>query len=277
MRLTRDNYELLMFDLLEGNLSEQEELQLMNQIEANEFFFHEWNLFKSTILKPDHTIVFAKKELLYKEEKKILPMRLFYRVAVAAVVILAIGFGLYEFSEREKLAADLEPINKETTDQNIPGLDKSTPTGQGSVENHLAEESEFSPKDLIKKDLDGINQEKESGPFVVIPAPAPESEQAEPLLPLPVNNMESITPDLALTNSVIVPEDELVLPIQQIPNSNVTLNTAERIRGVLANTMSKANHPHLKIKPDWKEKGLTIALETDGYLAVASINPFKRQ
>ena len=39
MKLNRENYELLMFDLLEGNLSESDELILMKQIEEDDFFF----------------------------------------------------------------------------------------------------------------------------------------------------------------------------------------------------------------------------------------------
>ena len=39
MILDKDNYELIMFDLLEGNLSEAEELLVMDQIEGDEFFF----------------------------------------------------------------------------------------------------------------------------------------------------------------------------------------------------------------------------------------------
>ena len=55
MILDKDNYELIMFDLLEGNLSEAEELLVMDQIEGDEFFFREWKLFKATVTKNIYT------------------------------------------------------------------------------------------------------------------------------------------------------------------------------------------------------------------------------
>ena len=69
MILDKDNYELIMFDLLEGNLSEAEELLVMDQIEGDEFFFREWKLFKATVLVPTSSMVFPGKASLYKEEK----------------------------------------------------------------------------------------------------------------------------------------------------------------------------------------------------------------
>ena len=57
MKLNKDNYELMMFDLLEGNLSEADELLVMEQIEGDEFLFREWKLFKATVLIAEKEVV----------------------------------------------------------------------------------------------------------------------------------------------------------------------------------------------------------------------------
>ena len=117
MRLTKENYELLMFDLLEGNLPEADELTLIKQIEGDEFFFKEWNAFKATILPVEEDVLFEKKELLYKEEEEkttIIPMRIFYRAAVAAAVIFALGIAFFQIQKEPTVVQDdnKNPVNR---------------------------------------------------------------------------------------------------------------------------------------------------------------------
>ena len=102
MKLTKENYELMMFDLLEGNLSEQEEQLLLQEIESDPFFNQEWKLFSETILEPE-TMVFAGKDGLLKEEKAvIIPLKsrlhiFSYAAAVAAILARSCS-GLSMFS-----------------------------------------------------------------------------------------------------------------------------------------------------------------------------------
>ena len=53
MKLNAKNYEWILFDLLEGNLSHQDELLVMEQIEESEFLFKEWKLLKQTKISTD--------------------------------------------------------------------------------------------------------------------------------------------------------------------------------------------------------------------------------
>ena len=66
MKMNYDNYEWLMFELLEGNLSEQDELNVIKQIEEDEFFFKEWKHFKQTKIHKDDAIIFPNKLSLLK-------------------------------------------------------------------------------------------------------------------------------------------------------------------------------------------------------------------
>lgn len=93
MKLNKDNYELIMFDLLEGNLPENEGFSVMKQIEEDEFLFREWNLLKSTVLTPDLDLIFTGKDKLVKKETRIIP---FYRIgAIAASIALLIAAVFY--------------------------------------------------------------------------------------------------------------------------------------------------------------------------------------
>ena len=89
MKLNRDNYEMVMFDLLEGNLSESDELLLMDQIEGDEFLFREWKLFKSTILVADKEVLFTKKSSLFREDRiAVVAMYTKWYAVAASIVIL---------------------------------------------------------------------------------------------------------------------------------------------------------------------------------------------
>lgn len=116
MKLNKDNYELVMFDLLEGNLSEADELRVMDQIEGDEFLFREWKLFKSTVLIAQKDVVFAGKSSLLKEEKgaEIALFRPWMAVA-ASVAILAVAFIFWPTSDAPQMA-DTHVVEKNTTE-----------------------------------------------------------------------------------------------------------------------------------------------------------------
>lgn len=117
MKLNKDNYELVMFDLLEGNLSEADELRVMEQIEGDEFLFREWKLFKSTVLIAEKDVVFAGKSSLLKEEEKVAVIALFkpWMAVAASVAILAVAFVFWPTSDAPKMA-DTPVVEKNTTE-----------------------------------------------------------------------------------------------------------------------------------------------------------------
>jgi hypothetical protein len=71
MILDKDNYELIMFDLLEGNLSEAEELLVMDQIEGDEFFLASGNFLKQPFLCRVPLLYLVARQVSIRKKKRL--------------------------------------------------------------------------------------------------------------------------------------------------------------------------------------------------------------
>lgn len=68
MNLTRENYEFLMFELLEGNLNESEKNLVIEQINKDAFYKREWSLMQQTLIIPDTQLTMHDKQSLLQPE-----------------------------------------------------------------------------------------------------------------------------------------------------------------------------------------------------------------
>lgn len=91
-------------------------------IAADETLKREWNLLQQVKLDPNETIIFEDKESLYRhEEKKVVYMR-FWKVAVAAAIIIgfALFMGITKFSKNSKnqevAGTKEQPVNKKASE-----------------------------------------------------------------------------------------------------------------------------------------------------------------
>jgi hypothetical protein len=122
MKLTKENYEMQMFDLLEGNLSPEEEHLVLQEIESDPFYSQEWKMFSETILEPE-TMVFAGKDALLQEEKAvIIPIRTRWQIFSYAAAVAAIFMGLFWFVQK---SPDGEMVEGST--QNTPHIATELP------------------------------------------------------------------------------------------------------------------------------------------------------
>ena len=111
-------------------------------------------------------------------------------------------------------------------------------------------------------------------------SPADQLENKIPLSPEMDDEpmLDNIVPEQIAENDPQPAQlNEIQSPSENNSVVNVTFNQLERIGSIMRNTVAKAAHPKLKFTPEWDDKTLTIALETDGYVAVASVNPFKNK
>lgn len=92
MKVTDENAELMLFDLLEGNLTAQEAKLVMEQINANAQWKKNWELMQLTVLQPDTETVYAHKNALYKKERGALVTMFWPSFSIAASVALIAGF-----------------------------------------------------------------------------------------------------------------------------------------------------------------------------------------
>lgn len=274
MKLTKENYELLMFDLLEGNLPEDVAADLHDQISKDEFYRKEWSLFESTVLIPDTEIVFTKKESLMKSDDKVIPIRTWIAISVAASILLA----LFIFIPKNNIDQPVveSPRNHTELPQEAeePKLEENKNSEPFNSAN-LVEESKSPSVDVPSEKSDLINDEQE---FI---AEKPQEEFVDnktlnDLFDEPIEFKSVEIPD-ADTNTIPVNQIARNNPIDDFLDHNVTNNPIERISSKLIYTIAKLSQPKMKVQPNWKEKNFKIELETTGYHAIASVDPFKKK
>jgi hypothetical protein len=112
-QLNKENYEFLMFELLEGNLNETEKNDLLIEINANPFYQKEWQLMQFTLVTADNQIGMPNRKALEKHDDKTLLLFTWpKRIAIAASLLLIGSFGIWYYSTEKtnsNLTTHLEP------------------------------------------------------------------------------------------------------------------------------------------------------------------------
>lgn len=124
MRIDKENYELLLFELLEGLIPEQQRADLLKQIENDNFLQKEWKWMQQTVMQPDEVVYEGKSDLLKKPVTRLSINR---GLAVAASILLVFCIGWFTFDQsnstdpkavrysvRTKITAPAIPAEKET-------------------------------------------------------------------------------------------------------------------------------------------------------------------
>jgi hypothetical protein len=310
MELNKDNCELVMFDLLEGNFSEEEELRVMDQIEGDEFLFREWKLFKSTVLIADKDIIFEGKANLLKEEK-IAIISLYSRwMAVAASVTILAAVFIYWPTSTPPQVVTATKISIQDTEEVLVGVENTTDETEETLE---ADKDDFerlakvaTPEESIvkasfesdkseqyntvnKKTLaqDEVQMSKEEAKAIledkiveevktelIAKVPSTTKEQLRDEINLPAEPRNNVTTNTDDAIAVVVPKTgrEKIFAF-------VTNRPLERIATMTASVLIKVRNPTLQVQPDFKDRrpSLKIEFESEGYQATASIQPFKNR
>lgn len=135
MNINQQNYEQFFFDLVEGNLSSQQEQEVLAFAEANPELKRELDLFRSSFLDPADAVVFEGKESLKKgEERKniILPFwRQLAPYAVAASLVLAFFLWVNKGENQNGPVQVATHTENKTTPQPLPAPQTKADTNTG--------------------------------------------------------------------------------------------------------------------------------------------------
>lgn len=131
MKTNLENYEERFVDYMEGQLTAEEMREVETFVAEHPELKEDFELFCSTKLKPDTSVVYAKKESLMRKGATIRPLYMRI-VAAAACVALLIGLGVrflkpHQELEKQPLMANLTPIEAQAIDSQLDdrGLRKS--------------------------------------------------------------------------------------------------------------------------------------------------------
>lgn len=260
MILNKENFELILFDLLEGNLPEKEKAQVLDQIENNPVWKKEWEMLKLTVLESDETIVFEHKAALLKKGGAAMIVALFPKYsswAAAAAIFIAAWF----FWPK----AEVLPIDNVVIDQNTETTKKNA-TIMAPIDTVIAEviASEVSHK--IDKVLP-INQTKQTAAI---------EEKKENKIDKTTDNIvvnhvykvelaSNFTPNVPVVTLLLSPR---IIPVaeanatNETADSKVVYNEDAGLRRLVNSNISKAlnplKEPKFNIKTGVKENNPAV-------------------
>lgn len=119
MILTKDNYEFMMFELLEGNLSKEECALILEEIEKDEFYKKEWILMQHTVVSPDLQLVMPEKERLLKPADKVLLFHFSPTLKIAASLLLIGSIVFWYLVQNQKPTAISRTQTTQVPEQTI--------------------------------------------------------------------------------------------------------------------------------------------------------------
>jgi len=301
MKLNKENYELVMFDLLEGNLSEADELRVMEQIEEDEFLFKEWKLFKSTVLIADKDVVYSNKNTLLKEEKAaVIPIRRTWMAIAASICIFATAYIFWPNQIKDQPIAIDKSVTEQVEDlpttnntiETIVAIDETevdapkTPqlkTNYNPAPVFVSTEekrAEVAPlkKLLVQEErapkIENLQEESFNKPTNENVA-LEEIKKEETLIEEP--QLEDIPEEVIAKTET--PTSRFEFSKKEIAKAIVTKDSRQRIKEKANQIIALVSNPKIRFKPSFKSSrpSLEIELETSGYTAIASLQPFKNR
>ena len=262
MKLNNENFELILFDLLEGNLPEKEKAMVLDQIENNPSWKKEWEMLKLTVLEVDEEIVYEHKATLIKNGGAARILAIFPKysswAAAAAILIVAWMFwpmkevpnmnntivsqGVEPQKENTPLVAAIDTIVTEFVASNQNNINiKSKP----KVENQITEtKEEYYPIELNKTtDNVIVNQSKK------------------------VELVNNFTPEIPVVTLLLSPR---IIPVsdanttKETAESDVVYNEDAGLRKIVNSNINKAlnpfKEPKFNIKTGVKENNPAIIM-----------------
>ena len=278
--VTAENYEEYMILSADGELSAEEERELMAFLEQNPALKGEMDTYASLKLVPDEELVYSGKQNLLKPEnnKQIFIPRLYRSYGIAAGILLLIGtsYIVYEKNQRNPIESNnvaALPI-KDTSKQNIKIANRDTQKQQQTTQpNNIqvaASHQTPNPKNNPKERIKPLCQ----SPIQVLPKPINENpvarvqQQALSALPmadaqqmattytLNTESLSSITTDIEPIAATLSGEDKRRAFIDKLPLTDVKKEGLVKVSGSVINTYNQLH----SLKKEIESTNVTLAV-----------------
>ena len=247
------NYEEALLMYIDNELTAEEKIQVEKLTEQNPQVRKDLGILQLTRLQPEEEIVFANKEVLYRNERKVrvITMQL-WKIAAAAVLILLIGGTTFIVVNRGDhiLGKDHVVLGKKNPKTVQPERPAVIPEKKANVVENNREEliakapavqtrKENSKKQfVVSTNLKTINRKPQKELKQQEPATNNPTEQNVVIVKPPFDNSPVSTSNNAITNKNISPSKDLVKPMYAVtisntyPSDNIN-NGNKRFRGLL--------------------------------------------
>lgn len=177
------NYEEQLLNYIDDEVTAGERKDIEKFVSLNPVAQRELTLLQKTKLKPDVETAFFDKSVLYRKEEK--PVRIFsltwFRVAVAAALVLIAGFTTFQIVSSDKniatVAAVENPNNNRTENKVIVPKEQSTIQSQPDIAGTKQEPGNKTEKeDVLNKD----DQKKADENLIALTTTQPENKNNLP-------------------------------------------------------------------------------------------------
>ncbi|MGC4035085.1 MAG: hypothetical protein QM764_03925 [Chitinophagaceae bacterium] len=242
------NYEEYIISYIDNELSGAERMELFAFAEKHPHVKEELAIYEQTKLQPEKEIFFANKEILYRKEEpvKVISIR-WWKVAVAAAVILAIG------------VTSVKVLNKSTTIE--PGVANNTKQG--------AEKNKPTPatKQTEQKQQPTLPVEVKNNNEEVAATNKAEQLQKEVALPKPVKQKQLdkvAVPDLQSHNDNAIAQNDN--PVRSNDLTNHTTSEPKAIESTKQNDLTKVNNNDVAVNTNSTKENnskTTVTPKTD--------------
>lgn len=266
MKLTKENYEFLMFELLEGNLNESEKNVLMQEINKDAFYQREWSLMQHSVLDYDNNVVFTDKRSLLKPEGRIIgfiSFNAFAKIAASLLLVGTVGWWYYTYNNEPTI------VYKPETNINVTPEVKSaeTPTANnlkqiGSENRRTTGMVKTGKGTLTKILLTNEDFNKDS----LLPVTLPEILFIKPL------ENEGIA--YSIIPNQVIPSGTITIEKPKAKEQNKIVQTlvqADKIKNTLRSYWNDIPNLKLKVTPKLKERNIGFELTGETIYANAIV------
>ena len=163
------NYEERLLSYIDDELNPEERKEIERSAEKNPLVQKELSLLQKTKLQPEAELVFPGKSDLYRTEEKISVIRMtWFRVAVAAAIILITGFTVLQLVNGNKDGNDptVAKINESKTEAAKSNNSSTTPGGQKSPDQTPVDERTTKVNTGDNKKETGTNKKNDIKPVI---------------------------------------------------------------------------------------------------------------
>ncbi len=148
--INMSNYEEYLISYVDNELNASERNAFEKFLAAHPAVKEELGVYQQTKLEPEEKIVFANKEILYRKEEKVRVISMqWWKIAVAAAVILVAGLGTFIILNKKDTTPGTSVV-KTTTDK------KSTPTPVVTDDNKEADKQKTEKSSVLKTVQDNV-------------------------------------------------------------------------------------------------------------------------
>lgn len=261
MILNKENSELILFDLLEGNLPEKEKTEVLNQIENDPTWKKEWEMLKLTVLEADEEIVFENKAALLKNGGATSIFALFPKYsswAAAAAIFIAAWVFWPKTNVLPKEEVVIDNNTKATKKNNMIITPIDTVLAEVIASHAPIKNNNPNPK--ISNELSNLAKEIEQKEI---------DKTTDNVVISPMNKVELANIYVPNISDVTLLPSSRIIPIaadatKETADSKVVYNEDAGLRGIVNRNINKVlnpfKEPKFNVKTGVKDNNPTIML-----------------